>query len=384
MQLRPDQLGTHLAAAARDGLRPLYTVVGDEPLLQQEAADAIRAAARAAGCSEREVFNVSGAHFDWSGVLGAAQERSLFAEAKIIEIRIPSGKPGKEGSEALQRYVEQLPEGVVTLVLLPAVEYAQLKSGWFTALQAQGVMVKVEPVERPALPAWIARRLAAQDQRVREGEEGQRTLAFFADRVEGNLLAAHQEISKLALLYPAGELSAEQVESAVLNVARYDVRQLCEAVLSGQVGRAWRILDGLKAEGETPVAVHWPLADDLRALQRVRAALDQGQPMPMALNAARVWGARQRLIERAAALLSQRALTRLVSAASTCDGIAKGLKRDDWPDDPWEALRRLMLMTLHFTAPRHGSGPAGRTDRADIARDGSARGGRPASLVLSV
>jgi DNA polymerase-3 subunit delta len=384
MQLRPDQLGTHLAAAARDGLRPLYTVVGDEPLLQQEAADAIRAAARAAGCSEREVFNVSGAHFDWSGVLGAAQERSLFAEAKIIEIRIPSGKPGKEGSEALQRYVEQLPEGVVTLVLLPSVEYAQLKSGWFTALQAQGVMVKVEAVERPALPAWIARRLAAQDQRVREGEEGQRTLAFFADRVEGNLLAAHQEISKLALLYPAGELSAEQVESAVLNVARYDVRQLCEAVLSGQVGRAWRILDGLKAEGETPVAVHWPLADDLRALQRVRAALDQGQPMPMALNAARVWGARQRLIERAAALLSQRALTRLVSAASTCDGIAKGLKRDDWPDDPWEALRRLMLMTLHFTAPRHGSSPAGRTDRADIARDGSARGGRPASLVLSV
>jgi DNA polymerase-3 subunit delta len=269
-------------------------------------------------------------------------------------------------------------------VLLPSVEYTQLKSGWFTALQAQGVMVKVEAVERPALPAWIARRLAAQDQRVREGEEGQRTLAFFADRVEGNLLAAHQEISKLALLYPAGELSAEQVESAVLNVARYDVRQLCEAVLSGQVGRAWRILDGLKAEGETPVAVHWPLADDLRALQRVRAALDQGQPMPMALNAARVWGARQRLIERAAALLSQRALTRLVSAASTCDGIAKGLKRDDWPDDPWEALRRLMLMTLHFTAPRHGSSPAGRTDRADIARDGSARGGRPASLVLSV
>ena len=373
MQLRPDQLSAHLATAAREGLKPLYTVVGDEPLLQQEAADAIRAAARAAGCSEREVFNVGGAHFDWSGVLGAAQERSLFADAKIIEIRIPSGKPGKEGSEALQRYAAQLPEGVVTLVLLPSVEYAQLKSGWFTALQAQGVMIKVEPVERPALPAWIARRLAAQGQRVREGEEGQRTLAFFADRVEGHLLAAHQEISKLALLYPAGELSAEQVEAAVLNVARYDVRQLCEAVLAGQVGRAWRILDGLKAEGESPVAVHWPLADDLRALQRVRTALDQGQPMPMALNAARVWGARQRQIERAAALLGQRALTRLVSAASTCDGIAKGLKRSDWPDDPWEALRRLILMTLHFTAPRQSTG-----------RTSATAGGKPASLVLSV
>ena len=378
MQLRPDQLSAHLANAAQDGLKPLYTVVGDEPLLQQEAADALRAAARASGCSEREVFNVSGAHFDWSGVLGAAQERSLFAEAKIIEIRIPSGKPGKEGSEALQRYVEQLPEGVVTLVLLPTVEYAQLKSAWFTALQAQGVMVKVEPVERPALPAWIARRLAAQGQRVREGEEGQRTLAFFADRVEGHLLAAHQEISKLALLYPPGELTAEQVESAVLNVARYDVRQLCEAVLAGQVGRAWRILDGLRAEGESPVAVHWPLADDLRALQRVRAALDLGQPMPMALNAARVWGPRQRQIERAVALLSQRALTRLVGAASLCDGITKGLRQPDWPDDPWEALRRLILMTLHFTAPRQSGG------RAAPGASDTSKGGRPASLVLSV
>jgi DNA polymerase-3 subunit delta len=271
-----------------------------------------------------------------------------------------------------------LPEGVVTLVLLPAVEYAQLKSAWFTALQAQGVMVKVEPVERPALPAWIARRLAAQGQRVCEGEEGQRTLAFFADRVEGHLLAAHQEISKLALLYPPGELTAEQVESAVLNVARYDVRQLCEAVLAGQVGRAWRILDGLRGEGESPVAVHWPLADDLRALLRVRAALDLGQPMPMALNAARVWGPRQRQIERAAALLSQRALTRLMGAASLCDGITKGLRRPDWPDDPWEALRRLILMTLHFTAPRQSAG------RAAPGAGGTSKGGRPASLVLSV
>ena len=362
MLLRADQLESHLAAASKGGLKPLYTVVGDEPLLQQEAADAIRAAARAAGCSEREVFNVSGAHFDWSGVLGAAQERSLFAESKIIEIRIPSGKPGKDGSEALQRYAEQPSEGVVTLVLLPTVEYAQQKSAWFTALQTQGVMIKVEPVERPALPAWIARRLAAQGQRVRDGEEGQQTLSFFADRVEGHLLAAHQEISKLALLYPPGELSAEQVESAVLNVARYDVRQLCEAVLAGQVGRAWRMLDGLKAEGESAVAVHWPLADDLRALQRVRAALDQGQPMPMALNAARVWGPRQRLMERAVASLSQRAITRLVAAASTCDGIAKGLKRPDWPEDPWEALRRLILMTMHFTAA--GSGRTSRDPKA--------------------
>ena len=269
MQLRTDQLSAHLSAAAKTGLKPLYTLMGDEPLLQQEAADAVRSAARAAGCQEREVFHVGGAHFDWSAVLGAAQERSLFADAKIVEIRIPTGKPGKDGSEALQRYAEQPAEGVITLVLLPHLDSTQLKSGWFAALQSHGMVVRLDPVERSALPTWIAKRLAAQGQSVREGEEGQRTLAFFADRVEGNLLAAHQEISKLALLYPQGELSADQVESAVLNVARYDVRQLCEAVLTGQVARAWRMLDGLRAEGESPVAVHWPLAEDLRALHRV-------------------------------------------------------------------------------------------------------------------
>jgi len=371
MQLRADQLAPHLAAGR--GLKPLYTLHGDEPLLMQEAGDAVRAAARAAGCAEREVFHVAGAHFDWSGVLGATQEMSLFAEARLIEIRIPGGKPGKEGGEALQRLAERAAggalEGVTVLVVLPQLDRTALQSAWFAALESGGVSVKIEPVDRAALPAWIARRLAAQGQRVRDDEEGRRTLAFFADRVEGHLLAAHQEILKLGLLYPPGELSAEQVESAVLNVARYDVRQLCESVLTGQVARAWRMLDGLRAEGESPVAVHWPLADDLRALLRVREALDQGQPMPVALNAARVWGPRQRQIERAAPLLSRRALARLVSAASTCDGIAKGLRRPDWPEDPWEALRRLMLMTLHFTASGRGAG--------------AARGARSAPLVLN-
>ena len=347
MQLKADQLQAHL----QRGLKPLYVVHGDEPLLAQEAADAIRAAARASGCSEREVFNVAGAHFDWSGVLGAAQEMSLFADAKIVEIRIPSGKPGKEGSEALQRYCERLPEGVVTLVLLPRLDNSALKSGWFSALDGAGVSVRVDPVERAALPAWLAQRLARQGQRVREGEEGQRTLAFFADRVEGNLLAAHQEIQKLALLYPAGELGADEVERAVLDVARYDVRQLCEAVLAGQVARALRMLDGLRAEGESAVGVHWQLADDLRALKRVRDALADGRPLPLALQEARVWGARQRAIERAVGQIGDRALTRLIMAASLSDGVAKGLRRPDWPADPWDAVRRLVLMTLRFTMP---------------------------------
>jgi DNA polymerase III subunit delta len=352
MLLRAEQLEAHLAR----GCQPLYTVHGDETLLVQEAADAIRAAARAAGCSEREVFNVGGAHFDWSGVLGAAQEMSLFASAKLVEIRIPSGKPGKDGSDALQRYCERPSEGVVTLITLPRLDGQQQKSGWFAALDGAGVQLRIDPIERPALPAWIAQRLARQGQRVREGEEGQRTLAFFADRVEGNLLAAHQEIQKLALLHPPGELSADEVEAAVLNVARYGVRQLCEAVLAGHVARALRMLDGLRAEGESAVAVHWQLADDLRALKRVRDAMAQGRPLPMALSEARVWGPRQRSIERAAPLLSDRALVRLIAAASVCDGIAKGLRQPDWPLDPWDALRRLVLMTLRFThTPQRGA-----------------------------
>lgn len=362
MALRAEQLAPHLARTLppQGSATPpsaIITLHGDDPLLVQEAADQVRQAARAAGCEERQVFHVSGAHFDWSGVLGAAQAMSLFAAARLIEIRIPSGKPGKDGSEALQRYGERHPEGVVTLVILPRLDATALKSAWFGALEAAGATVRLDPVERPALPAWIARRLAAQGQRVKEGEEGQRTLAFFADRVEGHLLAAHQEIAKLALLYPPGELSAEQVEAAVLDVARYDVRQLGEAVLLGQVARALRILEGLQAEGESPVSVHWMLADELRGLRRVRQALTAGQPMPMAMSAAKVWGPRQRLMERAVPLLSERALARLVRAASLCDGIAKGLPQADWPTDPWDALRRLVLMTLHFTAaPARGAG----------------------------
>ncbi len=346
MQIRPEQLDQHLAR----GLKALYTIHGDEPLLAQEAADAIRGAARAAGYSERKLFTVSGNNFDWSAVLGAAQAMSLFAERQLIEIRIPSGKPGKEGTEALQRYCERLPEDVLTLVQLPRLEFAQSKAAWFGALEAAGITLRVETLARPALPAWLAQRLARQGQRVQGGEAGARTLAFFADRVEGNLLAAHQEIQKLALLHPAGELAFEQVEAAVLDVARYELGQLGEAVWTGQLARALRMQDGLRAEGEAAVLVHWMLADDLRTLVRARAALAAGKPMPMALKEARAWGAKERLFERVLPLLSERALARLLAAASVCDGIVKGLKHPEWPRDPWDALRRLVLMAIDAQA----------------------------------
>lgn len=355
MQLRPDQLAAHLAK----GVQPLYTIHGDEPLLAQEAGDAIRDAARAAGHTERKVFTVSGAHFDWSGVLGAAQAMSLFAERQLIEIRIPNGKPGKDGSEALQRYCEALPPDVVTVVHCPRLDRQQQQSGWFGALDGAGVMLRVDPVERRELPAWIARRLQAQGQRVADGEEGQRTLAFFADRVEGNLLAAHQELQKLGLLYPAGALSFEQVEQAVLNVARYDVAKLAEAVLAGQVARALRMLDGLRAEGESAVFVHWTLAEDVRALKRVHDAMAQGRPLPMALREQRVWGVKEKLFERLLPLLADHQVAHLVEAAQVCDGVIKGLKHPGWPLDGWDALRRLVLLVMQpLKAPAAPRGKA--------------------------
>ena len=353
MQLAPGQLTAQL----QKGLRSLYTLHGDEPLLVQEALDAIRAVARSQGFTERTVHTVSGAHFDWSEVLAAGGSLSLFADKQMLEVRIPSGKPGKEGSPALQRLAEQA-EGntdTLTLVVLPRLDKQAKSAAWFVALERYGVTVQVEPVERGALPQWIAQRLQAQGQRVEAGVEGQRTLQFFADRVEGNLLAAHQEIQKLALLYPAGELQWQQVEAAVLNVARYDVFKLSEAVLAGQRLRVQRMLDGLQAEGEAEVLVHWAIAEDIRALKRVKDAMDAGKPLPMALRDNRVWGAKERLFERVLPRLGANTIAELLAAAHQVDGIVKGLKLPNWPADSWQALHRLAGMLCQACVP-----PAGR------------------------
>jgi DNA polymerase-3 subunit delta len=346
MQLALPQLGAHL----QKGLRSLYILHGDEPLMQQEAADAIRASARAQGYTERSVHTVSGAHFDWSEVLAAGGSLSLFADKQIVEVRIPSGKPGKEGSAAIQQLaaITQNNDSTLTLVMLPKLDATTRKVAWFAALENHGVLIPTDPVERSALPAWIAQRLQTQGQSVAAGEEGQRTLQFFADRVEGNLLAAHQEIQKLSLLYPAGELSQAQVEAAVVNVARYDVFKLSESVLSGQVARVQRMLDGLQAEGEAAVLVHYTLAEDIRAMKRVKDAMTAGKPLPMALREQRVWGPRERLFERVLPRMSEARLNGLLQAAHQVDGIVKGLKVPDWPTDPWQALHRLAVRFSRF------------------------------------
>lgn len=346
MNLAPAQLAEHL----KRGLKNLYTLHGDETLLVQEFADTLRATARQQGYTERTVHTVSGANFDWSEVLASGGSLNLFADKQIIEIRIPSGKPGKDGSAALQQLAEraQGDDSTLTLILLPKLDSATSKGAWFGALDSYGVTVKFDPVERHKLPQWIAQRLQAQGQRVANDEEGQRTLQFFADRVEGNLLAAHQEIQKLALLYPPaaseGILSFDQVENAVLNVARYDVFKLAEAVLAGQPVRAARMLDGLQSEGEAAVLVHWALMEDIRNLKRVKDALNAGRPMPMALRDNRVWGAKEKLFERVLPHLSDSQLAALLQAAQQVDGIVKGLKQPDWPFDPWQALHRLASM----------------------------------------
>ena len=353
MQLAPNQLSNHL----QRGLKSLYTLHGDEPLLVQEALDAIRLVARQQGFTERTSHTVAGAHFDWSEVLAAGGSLSLFADKQIVEIRIPSGKPGKDGSAALQQLagISQGNDSTLTIVMLPKLDKMTKSGAWFAALESYGVTLQVEPDDRAALPQWIAQRLSAQGQRVAAGEEGQRTLQFFADRVEGNLLAAHQEIQKLSLLFPAdglsgGVLSFEQVESAVTNVARYDVFKLSEAVLGGHALRVQRMLDGLQAEGEAEVLVHYTLSEDIRALKRVKDAMGQGRPLPMALREQRVWGAKERLFERVLPRLSEPAIAQLLQSAHLVDGIVKGLKQPDWPTSGWQALHRLALQLCSLCA----------------------------------
>ncbi|MES2946406.1 MAG: DNA polymerase III subunit delta [Pseudomonadota bacterium] len=353
MNLAPAQLQDHL----KRGLKSLYTLYGDEPLLVQEFADALRAAARQQGYTERTVHTVAGAHFDWSAVLASGGSLSLFADKQIIEIRVPSGKPGKDGSTALQHIAQrsQGDDSTLTLIILPKLDSLTTKGAWFGALESFGVSVKFDPIARSTLPQWIAQRLQMQGQRVAAGEEGQRTLQFFSDRVEGNLLAAHQEIQKLGLLYPPPEgavLSYEQVENAVLNVARYDVFKLAEAVLSGQAVRVARMLDGLQSEGESEVLVHWALAEDIRGMKRVKDAMAAGRPLPMALRENRIWGAKEKLYERALPNISETALANLLTAAHKVDGIVKGLKQPDWPASGWQSLHRLAGMVCEQCAGR--------------------------------
>jgi DNA polymerase-3 subunit delta len=254
MLLRPEQLGAHLSKK----LAPLYVLHGNEPLLVIEAGDAIRAAARQQGFAEREVL-IAGPNFRWDDLFLAAGNLSLFGGDKLVDLRIPSGKPGRDGGDALKRYCGQLPSGVVTLITLPELDWQTKKGGWFGTLSEAGAALECNAPPLPQLPAWIAERLERQKQTAPRP-----ALEFIAAHVEGNLLAAHQEIQKLGLLYPEGEISLEQVEAAVLNVARYDIDKLRTALSANDAARSVRVLEGLKAEGAAPPLVLWTLANESR------------------------------------------------------------------------------------------------------------------------
>src|SRR5436190_5237817 len=332
MQLRAEQLEAQLSKS----LASVYLIHGDEPLLALEAADAIRAAARRQGCDEREVFSVERG-FDWSELAQAGASQSLFGGRKIIELRIPSGKPGTQGAAAIHTYCERLGKENVTLVSVPRLRKDEQNSRWFLALAGAGVVVDVYPVERTRLPEWIGARLARQSQRA-----SPEALGFIADRVEGNLLAAFQEVQKLALLLPKGELSAEQVSGAVANVARYDAYDCSAALLAGNLARYVRVLDGLRSEGESPVFILWALAEELRALARVHQAVEAGRALDQLLRENRVWGERQGLIKSALKRYTRSAIERSLVHAARIDRASKGAG----PGEPWDEFIRLGLELL--------------------------------------
>jgi DNA polymerase III subunit delta len=248
-RLNQTQLTQHLS----NQLSPMYVLVGNEPLAQSECLDAIRQAARKAGADERNSYIVE-RNFNWQQICQFSQSLSLFSSLRILEIHIPSGKLGVDGSKALSDLVANPIPDTTTIVVLPALEREAKNSAWFNALQNSSTLIELIEISPNALPQWLKNRLAAQNQTTDEA-----SLAFIAHQVEGNLLAAHQEIQKLALLYPAGEISSEAVRESVLNVSRYDAFQLGEAVLEGDAERTTRILQGLQDEGEQAVAVMNPL-----------------------------------------------------------------------------------------------------------------------------
>jgi len=333
MQLRIDALDAHLGKS----LAPLYVITSDEHLLALEAADKIRKTARAQGFSEREVLTVDRS-FKWGELLAANQSQSLFGDKKLIELRIPTGKPGKDGGQALQNYAASLSPDNLTIVTLPKLDWATQKAAWVAALQQASVFIDIALVERAQLPGWIGVRLAGQRQ-----SADKQCLDFIADRVEGNLLAAHQEIQKLALLYPEGKLSFEQIHDAVLNVARYDVFKLNEAMLTGDAARLVRMLEGLKGEGEALPLVLWAVAEEIRTLLKLKSGVAQGRQLGMLLKEYRIWGPRERLMEPALRRLTLATLEGALQEAAQIDKMIKGLRAKAFAGDAWDAMLQLGL-----------------------------------------
>jgi len=329
MKLPLDQFGGHIEKK----LCPLYILTGDEPLSMMESIDAIRQAARQQGYDERQSLSAE-RNFDWQQLATNRNALSLFASRRLLEVHIPSGKPGIDGGKALQEYAARLPDDTVTLITLPKLDKTTQASAWFSALESAAVVVVLQTLEIERLPQWIGRRLQGQGQQADAA-----TLEFLANQVEGNLLAAHQEIQKLGLLYPSGPLDAEAVREAVLNVSRYDVFQLGDALLAGDAPRTAKILQGLEAEGIQPLALLGVLAWLLRGVTRVKLAETHGENLANAMQQAKIWGDRQAVVRRMLTRVSLKQLQAALLKMAEIDKIAKGIAQGR----PWLEISRLCI-----------------------------------------
>jgi len=313
-----------LDAQLKRGLASLYAVHGAEQLLALEAADRIREAARKSGCTEREIFFAEpGA--DWNRFGASAANLSLFASRRLVELRIPTGKPGAEGGRAIEAWCANLPPDAVSLVLLPELEWQSLKTNWFAALDNAGVVVEAKPVSRDELPEWLAERLSRQGQRA-----SVETLEWLAERVEGNLLAAKQEIEKLALLLPAGEITLAAIRDAVTDVSRFERDSLIDAIHAGDSTRIGRVVDSLKAEGEPLPLLLWTLAEELRLLMALSAGQRPRRYLPPD---------RAEALARTAKKHGAASFDRELLRAHRIDRMIKGVEIGD----PWDSVIELAL-----------------------------------------
>lgn len=331
----PTLTQSQLIGSLNAPLQALYIIYGEEDLLRVEALDALRAAAKQQGYLNRENYTIDSVSYDWHTLLAQAQSVGLFSDLKLLEIHIPSGKPGKTGSDALQKLAENLPSDTCIILMLPKLDKAQIQSKWFNSLAKQGNVIEAKAVSTTALPAWIRERLNQQGLNIESD-----ALNLFAERVEGNLLAAKQEIDKLALLHPKGHLlSITDAEQAVANVARFDVFQLSSAWMTGDSKRCVHLLEGLEQEGEEPVLLVWNLAEDIRTLIRLTAAFKQGKSIQAVRNELRLWGDKQHTAPKAIGRISS---SKLITALKTCAQIDRQIKGAQ-EGNAWATFRHLIL-----------------------------------------
>ena len=331
-----------LPSALERGLAPCYLVTGDEHLLVAEALDAIRGAARERGFTARDL-HVTGPGFDWAAVRDASANLSLFAERRIVEIVLPTGKPGRDGGAALVELAETLHADTLLIVTGAKLDRSAANSKWAKTLEKVGAFVPIWPVERRDLPGWIAARMRAVDL-----EPDRDAIALLVDRVEGNLLAASQEIQKLRLVLGAGPVSSDAIAAAVANSSRFDVYKLADAALAGNAARAVAMLGNLRSEGVEPVLVAWALMREVRILARLRESAGADRNPSAGMQKLGVWRNRQGLMKAALDRLSLAATYRLLKLLGRADASAKGQA----PGDPWQMLATAIVELAGGSAGR--------------------------------